>query len=515
MVRRATLAAALFLMPGCGLTGFEEGSRLEPEEIQALIDAAPYPDLTPAAAAVQPSKITTKPDGTRSIEINLVDALRLSLANNQGWLGRTEGLDLQLLSLEVLRRSWWPLQSPLVGTVSWGDSKGSSSSSSESLSVGVSQKLPYGGSAFLSFSESGSQGPGPNLYTGGYTAGVSFPLFRGGGWLLGVESKVSAERSYVYARRTYDYARTELLIQTVQSYFGQLQQQVSIGNLERSLESAKRGAELSTLRFGKGDVTRTDVFRAGLAVTNAENALTNAREQARLTLNVFKIDLGLRPEDELVLVKEQIEFKSMTVDLDEAIKAAFATNPSWLNARDQFDDAGRALAIAGNATLPQVDIGASYSWSHVAASRPFEEFETGSSGVGISASFLLELERSSLNQTYQAAVISYRQATRGFQRARDEMARNTQSLVISLRQADISMNLQDRARKDARSALELIEEQYKRGTVDNLGVIQARNQLVDSENQYEAQLVTAKVTQLRLLQWIGRLQPDDEGRWVR
>ena len=51
--------------------------------------------------------------------------------------------------------------------------------------------------------------------------------------------------------------------------------------------------------------------------------------------------------------------------------------------------------------------------------------------------------------------------------------------------------------------------------MDNLQVITARQQKVDAQNAYEAQLLTAKVTQLRLLQWIGRLQPDDEGRWVR
>ena len=77
------------------------------------------------------------------------------------------------------------------------------------------------------------------------------------------------------------------------------------------------------------------------------------------------------------------------------------------------------------------------------------------------------------------------------------------------------MGIQDRARKDAEKALELIEDRYTRGLVNNLEVIEARDQLVNARNAYEAQLVSAKVTQLRLLQWIGRLEPDDEGRWIR
>ena len=515
MKRQGWLVVGLFVVSGCGLTGFEDSHRLSTEDIEALVEKAPYPELTPSSSSTQPGRVTVRPDGTRSVQLNLVEAVQLSLKNNQSFLSSTEGLDLQLLSLEVLRRSWWPLLSPLSGTVSWSDSKGSSPSSSESLSASLSQKLPWGGSMSLSASESGAQATGPNAYSSSLTAGINFPLFRGAGWRAAVESKVSAERSYEYAKRNYMYSRTELMIQTVQSYFGQLQQEVSIRNLERNLDSAKRGVEKATLQFGRGLVTRSDVFRAELNVANAENQLSVAREQLRLARDAYKIDLGLRPEDDLVLETEAIELKTLKIDSKEAIDLAFATNPRWLNARDQFDDAGRALEIASLDLLPQVDLSASYSWSQLPASRPFEDFETGGQGLALGASFSYDIDRSSVNRDYQAAVISYRQSQRGFQRARDEMARESQRLITSLRQAEVSMGIQDRARKDAEKALELIEDRYTRGLVNNLEVIEARDQLVNARNAYEAQLVSAKVTQLRLLQWIGRLEPDDEGRWIR
>jgi len=515
MIRHRWVVAALLAAPGCGLTGFEESNTLDPAEIQSLIDDAPYPEHTPRADSIKPGRIHTKPDGTRVVQINLVEALQLSLQNNQAFLTTTEALDLELISLDVLRRSWWPLQSPLTASVSWVDPKDADPASAQTISASVSQKLPIGGTAFVTASEAGSQGLGPNQYAAALTAGVNIPLFRGGGWRTTVESQVAAERGYVYSRRTYEFARTELLIQTVQSYFGQLQLQVVVENLERSLESARRGLEISTLRFGAGKVTKTDVFRAELNVANAENSITNAQEQMRNQLDAFKIDLGLRPEDELILDKETLDFKSITFDPQESADGAIATNPRWLNAQDQFDDAGRALAIASNAKLPQFDVSANYTWAQLPEARAFEEFETGSRAVALGASMSIDLDRTTLNRDYQAAVISYRQAQRSHQRARDELTRETQRLITSLRQAETSMNIQDRARKDAKRGLELIEDEYDRGLVDNLQVIAARQQKVDAENAYEAQLLTAKVTQLRLLQWIGKLQPDDEGRWVR
>jgi outer membrane protein TolC len=473
--------------------------------------------MTPSADAVQPRKVTTKPDGSRTIEVDLIEALRLSLANNQQWLARTENLDLQLLSLEVLRRSWWPLPTPLTGNVSWGDSKDSDPASSQGLSAGVSQKLPWGGSsASVTASTSGNQGIGPNFYSSTVTAGFNLPLFRGGGWRLGVEDKVAAERGYAYTRRDFEYARIDLLIQTIQSFFGQLQQQKAIGNFERALANAKLNSERSALQFGRGLVSQNDVIQAELAVSNAENSLVNGREQARLQLDSFKIDLGLRPEDEVILVEEEINYQPLDIDLNQAIESAFATNPTWLNAKDQFDDAGRDLEIARNATMPVVNVGANYTWAQLAEDRPFTGFETGSSGIGVSASFAIDLDRSSINQAYQAAVVGYRQRERAFQRARDEMVRSTQSQLTSLKQAEITMRIQDKSRGEAKRSLELEQEQYERGTSrDNLRLIQARDQLVAAENSYLLQKLTAKVLQLKLLQWMGRLQPDEEGRWVR
>ena len=515
MIRQRWVVAALLASSGCALDGFEESNSLTQEDVEALVEKAPFPEVTPRSAAILPERITVHADGTRSIKLNLVEALKLSLLNNQQFLIQSENLDVQLLSLDVLRHSWWPLASPLAGTVTWVDAKDVAPASAQSLSASVSQKLPYGGTASLSFSEAGTQGPGPNFYTSGVTAGMNIPLFRGGGWRFAVEDKVAGERGYVYSRRSFEYARTTLLIQTVQSFFGQLQQQVSIANLERTLESAKRGVEISTLKFGAGKASKTEVFREELNAANAENQLSNAREQLRLSLDAFKIDLGLRPEDELILEKEEVAFTTITIESKQANEGAFATNPTWLNARDQFDDAVRRLEIARNATLPQVDLNANYSWLQLPGVLPFEDLETDTRALSLGASFSIDLDRSVLNRDYQAAVITYRQAQRAFQRSRDELTRETNRLLFQLRQAEISMGIQDRARKDAKMALALAEDEYDRGLKDNIGVTDARNQLVLSENAYEAQLVTAKVTQLQLLQWIGKLQPDDEGRWVR
>ncbi|HTF57662.1 MAG TPA: TolC family protein, partial [Planctomycetota bacterium] len=460
-------------------------------------------------------RAVAKPDGTRKITINLVEAIRLALANNQGFLSSTEGLDLQLLSLEATRRSWWPLPSELSGSVGWADSKGSTGSSSESLGVGVSQKLPWGATASVSAGQSGSQGLGPNSYSSSASAGISVPILRGGGWRLGIEGTVAAERGYVYARRNYAYNRTKLCVDTVESYFRQLQQQDIIRNSERNLERAKMGLRQAELLYRLARTSQTDVFRAEINVSLAEDALTNAKDQARIARDAFKLDLGLRPEDELNLEEEKLEHHPLAVDPEEAIAAVFKSNPFWLNAKDGFDDAGRALEFARNASLPSFNVGAGYSWSFEPTSRPFENFQLSSEGYSASASFSMPLDRLDINRSYQAAVISYRAAERGFRRSRDQFARDTQSLISAVKQAEANMVNQQRAIKNAERLVLLNTYEYRRGRIKNRDVIESQDQLLAAQNAYQAALVSAKISQLRLFQWIGRLEPDDEGRWFK
>jgi len=516
MIRTACAVATLLLVCGCGITGFEESNRLSPEEIKSLIDKAPYPNLTATSEAKLPGRTVTKPDGTRSATINLAEAIQLALANNQGFLSSTEGLDLQLLSLEATRRSWWPLlSSDLSGSVGWADSKGGSGSSSESVGLGLSQKLPWGASASLSAATSGSQGVGPNSYSSSASAGISVPILRGGGWRLGIEGTVAAERGYVYARRTYAYNKVKLYVDTVESYFRQLQQEDLIRNSERNLERAKMGLRQSDLLYRLARTSQTDVLRAKLQVTLAEDALTNAREQLRIAREAFKLDLGLRPEDELILEGEKLEHHPIAVNPEEAIAAVFQSNPFWLNAKDAFDDAGRGLEFAENATLPSLNIGAGYSWSFEPTTRPFENFQLSSEGYSASASFSYALDRRDTNRTYQAAVIGYRAAERGFRRTRDQFARDTQSLISAVKQAEVNMENQRRAIKDAERSVLLNTYEYRRGRIKNRDVIEAQDQLLAAQNGYQDKLVSAKISQFRLLQWIGRLEVDDEGRWFK
>jgi len=241
---RAGLPVILILvlpLSGC-VSEFGDAVRVSESDADALVRGAPFPEKTPDIRAAAPSRVATRPDGSRVIKLDLREAIRLAVRNNQRFLVEGENLQVQLLSLEVLRRNWYPVIEPLTGSITYSASPGAPSSISQDATVGVSQKLPFGGSVGASWTHLASQHPTPRAYSGTGVVSITQPIFRGGGYGVAMEEIVSAERGYVYAGRVRDFNRVQLHVGVVESYFGLLQREQAIRNFDRNLERAKRQA---------------------------------------------------------------------------------------------------------------------------------------------------------------------------------------------------------------------------------------------------------------------------------
>ena len=250
-------------------------------------------------------------------------------------------------------------------------------------------------------------------------------------------------------------------------------------------------------------------------MTQAESALSAQREQLKISRDAFKIFLGIAPELEIDLGPEKIEFRPAALTQEEAVAAALENNPAWLNARERVEDARRQLAVAVNATLPRVDLSASYVWSSDMAPRLAGPYELGARDLTLTAGFEIPLDRYNLRRDYQRAVIAERQAERDFLRARDGVVRDVQNQLILLRQAELNMEFGRRSIVDSQKTMRLAEFDYIREKSTNRDVLEAQEQVVLAENAYDIALVQAKINQLKLLNYIGRLAIDPEGAWLR
>jgi outer membrane protein TolC len=423
---------------------------------------------------------------------------------------------VQLLSLEVIRHGYGPVLTDLAASATYTDATNQRlGTGTESVSLGVSQKLPFGGSAGVSYAHGASQVSGPDVYSGALTVTLTQPLLKGFGPRVSAEALVSAERNLAYNRRTFEFRRQSLLISIVEVYFGLLQQENSIRNFERNLENIKKQARRAQIREQFGQVTRTDVFRSQLEVTKAESSLAQAKEAVKLAQDAFKLDLGLPPEFAIALAAEVVEYHAGAMGVDEAVQLALQNNPDWLNAPLKLEDARRTLAIARNGTLPQLDLTASHTWNTTSEQHLFASYGLDSRSWSVGATMAFPIDNYVNHREYEQAVITYRQAEREFLRLRDRLVADVQGRFINLRQSELAMQFAERAIGDAEKAARLAEFDYERGLATNRDVLDAQEGLLEARNSYQAALVAARIQQFRLLQFVGKLQTDDEGNWLK
>ena len=186
---RRLLCLILLLGSGC-VVDFGDAHRVSPAEADAMVRGAPFPKQTPEVVAEPPIRIEIKPDGRRVVHLDIREALRLALRNNQAFLVESENLQAQLLTLEVIRHSWEPALAPLLGNVSYSSSPESAHFLSQDATVAVSQKTPFGGLATASWTHTALQSPRPRAYTGTGVVSLTQPLLRGAGYGIAVEGLV-------------------------------------------------------------------------------------------------------------------------------------------------------------------------------------------------------------------------------------------------------------------------------------------------------------------------------------
>jgi outer membrane protein TolC len=432
------------------------------------------------------------------------------MKNNRSFLVEIENLFVKEIDLAVAQHNYWPVLQPLTYAATYGPD----STLAHTASVGVSQKLPFGGSLTVGGSTTATRIGDAAAAVGTIpSATLTVPLARGSGRLITMEPWVAAARSYTYGKRQFEDFKQSFAVGIVNRYFSILQHEKTIVNFEQSLKNARRLLDESQAKYGLARVTKTDVFRAELQHTQAENALLAARESLKIERDQFKLELGLDPGVDIELRDEEIAFRAEEIDEKAYVESVLANNLVWKNTQEQFEDSKRALAIAADAPRMQADLSA--SWSKTYTSDPaFRNLGPGSDNWLVGLTLSVPLDRLTLNGDYQRAVTRFVQQERQFQLSRDTLVRQARERLIALRQASFTIRLQKAAVDQADKGLRLVTIEYREGKKPNRDVIEAQNNLIQAQNAHLQVLVNYKIALLSLRQFTGQLAIDEGGKWL-
>jgi outer membrane protein TolC len=446
--------------------------------------------------------------------LTLRDALRIATRANREYTDRTEGLYLSALSLTGARYQFSPRLSSTISYVV-RDSKRSEPSDAGSADLTATQVLPTGGTvtAGATLDTALNRNLAEELEAGiGASASLVQPLLRGAGYEASHEALTRAEREVVYAIRDFARFREQFLLDVTRRHYDILSQRAVLRNTEERYKTAKFQTARTQALFEIGTQDKIEVLRAENDLLRVENDLVDARDALSLAVDQFKVFLGLPTTVQFELAEEEPAFLPVDVSLDSAVKAALANRFDLANRREQVEDAERALRIARRDLLPDLSLRADWSGNSIPASSLRDQsLDTQDSSLGL---FLeIPIQQTLERNAFRGAEIALGRERRDFERFRDEIVVEVRETLRRLRQAAVSLQIQERIIEVENKRAEKAKLDFEAGRIGNRDLLESEQSLLDARNGRVQRVVEYELARINLERAMGTLEVEPDGSW--
>jgi len=285
-----------------------------------------------------------------------------ALKHAQEYLTAEETYILVAIRLLIEERRWQLIPANVTSLGYTTDGNGGRFNNAMSLvnELGVSQRLPFGGQVSAALVAQMTQQLDDYLASNDTQSAsvaleASIPLLRGFGDVA-QEDLIQAQRNLVYAARNFEQFRRDFYYDLAADYLQLVVQLQSIANGVRQVE---RSAAVEARTKALVESGRTEPFQADLATQNtlfALDRLISQREVYRLSVDRFKVRIGMPVEESVRIDPTQFDLPVPKVDMQQSLDLAFRNRLDLQTSYDLVEDFGRKVDVARNATLGDLDI---------------------------------------------------------------------------------------------------------------------------------------------------------------
>ncbi|MEY3021046.1 MAG: hypothetical protein RIS86_242 [Planctomycetota bacterium] len=449
--------------------------------------------------------------------ITFDEAILLAKERSQEYLFAEENYLLAALRLMVEERRWQllPSNETALGFATVGDGSRFDNAMTVINDFGLSQRLPFGGQVSASFVAAATERLDDYLSSNDNQSAdivlqASIPLLRGFGDVA-QEPLIQARRDLVYSARDFEQFRRDFYIDLAADYLQLVVQMQSIRNGELQVE---RSAEVEARTRALVQSGRTEPFQADLATQNtlfALDRLSTLRETHRLTLDRFKVRIGLRTEDPVRIDPIQFDLPVPAVDMRESVATAMRFRLTLQTARDEVEDFGRKVDVARNNLLGDLDLFLSNSLpTDPTRARGRLGFDGRYDDFRAELVFSAPLDRVTEDLQLRQAQILLERARRNALLEADNTAVAVRQAVRAMERAQFSVVVQQKNVEAALNRQAAIDAAPDRATARD------RTEAVDQLRQAQDQLAGAnRDLQLAILRYLnasGQLRISPEGR---
>lgn len=386
---------------------------------------------------------------------------------------------------------------------------------------------------------------------------VELPLLRGSGEHIVAEPLLQSERDTLYAIYTFERFKRTFAVSIASNYLSVLQQIDRVNNEEDNY----RGLVITVRQIRReseaGRQSQIEVDRALQDELQARQRWISSQQDYERALDAFKVTLGLPTDARVELERSELDRLAqaardslpvrddplstggealpadapvtlvapsregagpMELDADKAIELALSHRLDLRIAQGEVYDAQRQVVVAADALgaeltlLGRASAGQSRSLGSAGAGDEFDpRFNEGFYDTLLTLD--LPFERTRERNAYRNRLIDLQRAVRDFQETEDRVKLDVRNILRDLLESRESLNIQVRAVELARERVRSTEMllQAGRGSIRN--ALDAKDDLVASQNSLTAALVDYLIGELEIQRDMGVLEVNEQGLW--
>ena len=338
---------------------------------------------------------------------------------------------------------------------------------------------------------------------------VGYPLFNGGR----VRNQINAADTRVLAgRATLRAVEGDIFTEAVAAYNDVIRDRSIVTLNENQVRVLQTNLQASRDRFEVGDLTRTDVAQSEARLALARSALATAQGRLRGSEEGYRRVIGALPDD----LQPPPPLPVLPTSPDQAVDIALANNPDLVAITAQTRAAGLDIAVARADRLPTVNAVSTSRYLNAlgradeAAGVPNGTLENSQASAGVGVQARIPLYQGGLvgARVRQAQAVQSQLLEQGIATERFVVA--TTRAAFASYQASLDAIRSNEIAVAANSlALEGTRAEQTVGTRNVLDVLNAEQELLNSQVQLVSARRDAYVAGFALLNAMGRAEAED------
>jgi len=338
---------------------------------------------------------------------------------------------------------------------------------------------------------------GTGTQPGSVTFSATQPLTSGKGLLSpksdAVQSAIS--QSAVKGKQLYN-SRQNTILSVTQTYYQAVVAREQVKVQENALKLAQTSTDYLQKRVDEGLDPGINVLRSAVYVAQAEDAVNQARQQARGAMDALMIAMGLGVGQTPELTDTVPDQQMNLPDLPTAIQTALSKRVEFNIYDQQISDARRQLAIKKDILRPAVNLVAGYSSTNTDTGFIDRSLvDEASWNVGVVANFPLDkralvedrdvsaraLDTLQKQRAFLVEQVSndVRAAYRSFDLARNSLKIFTENLAVAQQNLYVAQRMVEEGQGDSR---DVVSAQQSLASVES-SILSAKTNLYLAETQ--------------------------------